>query len=62
MTIRLWDLDDEYDVSTDINAAGKEFVRINLGSSEPDYDICLDKSQCLELARVLAFIANEIKE
>lgn len=62
MTIELWDMDVEYRVSTDINANGKNYVRINVGTSDPEYDLCLDREQCLELARVLTFVADEIKE
>lgn len=59
MTIELWDMDVEYKVETDVNTYGKDFVRISV----PDNGgICLDKTQCLELARVLTFLSNEIKE
>ena len=59
MTIELWDMDVEYKVETDVNMQGKDFVRISIPG---DDGICLNKSQCLELARVLTFLANEIKE
>lgn len=65
MTIELRDMDVEYRVMTDINANGKDCVRINVSTPEPKIDLCLlhlDKEQCLELARVLMFVANELKE
>lgn len=62
MMITLWDMDVEYSVLTDTNAEGKDFVRIKSGNSDDENDICLDKEQCLELARVLRFISKELKE
>lgn len=62
MIINLWDMDVEYKVSNDTNDNGIDFVRINVGNSEPEYDLCLNKDQCLELSRVLVFLANEIKD
>lgn len=65
MTIELWDMDMPYDVQTDCNAEGKDFVRIMPLALDKDrdenYDICLTKDQCKELARVLNFMAKEIK-
>lgn len=57
MIINLWDMDVEYRVSTDTNAEGKDFVCINVEGE----NLCLSREQCLELARVLTFLANEIK-
>lgn len=57
MKITLKDMDFiDYEVSTEINANGNDFIRI-LPCKE---DICLYKNSCLELAKVLIFMAEQI--
>lgn len=55
-------MDIEYRVTTDTNTDGKDFVRVNAVNTDPENGLCLNKEQCLELSRVLAFVANELKE
>lgn len=67
MTIELWDMDMPYELQIDCNDEGKKFVRIMPNSAQndrdtSDYDLCLDYDQCMELSRVLRFMANEIKK
>lgn len=62
MIIELWDMDIEYRVKTDTNAEGKDFVHVCPVNTDPENGICLNRDQCLELARVLTFVANELKE
>lgn len=66
MTIELWDMDMPYELQTCCNDEGKDMVIIKPNSMIEDrdenYDICLDYGQCMELSRVLRFMANEIKK
>lgn len=66
MTIELWDMDMPYELQKGCNDEGKDFVRIiprsDIDERNDDYDICLDYKQCMELSRVLKFMANEIKK
>lgn len=66
MTIELWDMDVPYELIIDCTDEGKDMVRVKPNSMQDgrdsNYDICLDYEQCLELSRVLHFMANEIKK
>lgn len=61
MTIELLDMDVPYEVQTDVNDDGVDFVRIMTPNAPEEYTICLTEVELDELTLVLQFMKKVLK-